>query len=211
MSDRYDVADRHDVFPTIETNLFITVSGPPGCGATSLCTLLSEAMDCPYVSGGDMFRDIAEERDMTLTQLTAQAQESDEIDRALDRYLREVAEEWGTANQPFILESRLAGWIAGDRADLRIYLDAPPEVRKERIADREETTAEMGVREVGEAGRYQAYYDIDSEETDFYDLHLNTARWDQAGVFEIVRAAIEQYDPEADEGAFETASVEIDQ
>jgi cytidylate kinase len=203
------MSKRSDVFPTIDTNLFITVSGPPGCGATSVCRLLSEAMDCPYVSGGDLFRDLADEREMTLTQLSAKAQESDEIDRELDRYLREIAEEWGAANKPFILESRLAGWIAGDRADLRIYLDAPAEVRKERISDREETTAEMAVREVGEAGRYQSYYDIDSEDLDFYDLHLNTARWDQAGVFEIIRAAIERYDPESDEGAFETAPLDI--
>jgi len=195
--------------PSIDTNLFITVSGPPGCGATSLCTRLSEAMDCPYVSGGDIFRDIAQERDMTLTQLSAKAQESDEIDRELDRYLREVAEEWGATNEPFILESRLAGWIAGDRADLRIYLDAPPEVRKERVSDREETAAEMAVREAGEAGRYESYYEIDSEELGFYDLHLNTARWGQTGVFEVVRAAIEQYDPEADEGSFTTAPLAI--
>ena len=205
------MSKRSDVFPTIDTNLFITVSGPPGCGATSVCRLLSEAMDCPYVSGGDLFRDLADEQGMTLTQLSAKAQESDEIDRELDRYLREIAEEWGAANKPFILESRLAGWIAGDRADLRIYLDAPAEVRKERISGREETTAEMAVREVGEAGRYQSYYDIDSEDLDFYDLHLNTARWDQAGVFEIIRAAIERYDPEADEGAFETAPLGIEE
>jgi cytidylate kinase len=204
------MSTKSGVFPTIDTNLFVTVSGPPGCGATSLCTLLSDAMDCPYVSGGDAFRDIAEERGMTLTQLSAKAQESDEIDRALDRYLREVAEEWGTANKPFILESRLAGWIAAERADLRIYLDAPTEVRKERIADRTETAAEMAVREVGEAGRYQSYYDIDTDELEFYDLHLNTARWNQAGVFDIVRTAIEQYDPTADEGAFQTAPIEIE-
>lgn len=205
------MSQRSNVFPTIDTNLFITVSGPPGCGATSVCTLLSEAMDCPYVSGGDLFRDLADERGMGLTELSAKAEESDEIDRELDRYLREIAEEWGTANKPFILESRLAGWIAGDRADLRIYLDAPAEVRKERVSDREETVAEMAVREVGEAGRYQSYYDIDSEDLDFYDLHLNTARWDQAGVFEIIRAAIERYDPESDEGAFETAPLEIEE
>jgi cytidylate kinase len=197
--------------PSIDTNLFITVSGPPGCGATSLCTQLAAAMSCPYVSGGDIFRDIAEERDMSLTQLSAKAQESDEIDRALDRHLREIAEQWGMANKPFVLESRLAGWIAGDRADLRIYLDAPEEVRKERVKDRDETTAEMAVREVGEAGRYESYYDIDSEAVDFYDLHLNTARWSKRGVFEVVRAAIDEYDPEHDEGAFETAPIKIEE
>jgi cytidylate kinase len=196
--------------PSIETTLFITVSGPPGCGATSLCTRLSEAMDCPYVSGGDIFREIAEDRGLTLTQLSAKAQESDEIDHALDRHLREIAEQWGAASKPFILESRLAGWLAGDRADLRIYLDAPEEVRKERIEAREETAAEMRVREVGEAGRYRSYYDIDPDEREFYDLSVNTARWSQAGVFDLVRTAIENYDPDADEGAFETAPVTID-
>lgn len=202
--------DRDTELPLIETTLFITVSGPPGCGATSLCTRLADAMDCPYISGGDIFRDIAEERDLTLTQLSAKAQESDEVDRALDQHLRGIAEEWGTANKPFILESRLAGRLAGDCADLRIYLDAPEEVRKDRIGDREETSAEMAVREVGEAGRYQSYYDIDVSDLDFYDLHINTARWDQTGVFELVRTAIQQYDAAADEGGFETPSVGIE-
>jgi cytidylate kinase len=196
--------------PSIDTNLFVTVSGPPGCGATTLSTRLAAAMDCPVVSGGDIFRDLAAERDVTLTRLSAAAQETDDIDRALDRHLREVAERWGAANEPFVLQSRLAGRLAGERADLRIHLDAPEEVRKARIADREETAAEMAVREVGEAGRYDAYYDVDVEEVGYYDLHCNTARWDADGVFAIVRAAIERYDPDADEGAFTTTPVDIE-
>lgn len=192
-----------------DQNLFVTVSGPPGCGATALCTRLSEAMDCPYVSGGDIFRDLAEDRDMTLTQLTAKAQESDEIDRALDRRLLSIAEKWGAANKPFVLESRLSGWLAGNRADLRVWLDAPDEVRKRRITDREETAAEMGVREVNEAGRYRSYYDIDVDDRTFYDLQLNTARWSKAGVLDVVLTAVDEYDPETDEGAFETPPIEI--
>lgn len=203
------MAAHDDTRSEIDRNLFITVSGPPGCGATALCIRLSEAMECPYVSGGDIFRDLAEDRDMTLTQLSAKAQESDAIDRALDRRLLSIAETWGTANEPFILESRLAGWLAGNRADLRIWLDAPEEVRKARISDREETAAEMSVREVNEAGRYQSYYDIDLDDRTFYDIQINTARWSKEGVFEIVRTAIEAYDSEEDEGAFETSAVEL--
>ena len=195
--------------PAIDSNLFVTVSGPPGCGATALCTRLAEAMDCPYVSGGDIFRDLAADRDMTLTQLTAEAQESGEIDRALDRRLLSIAEKWGATNRPFILESRLAGWLAGNRADFRIWLDAPERVRKERTDSREETAAEMGVREVNEAGRYQSYYDIDLDDRTFYDLQINTARWSKGGMLELVRAAIEAYDPDDDEGAFEADSIEI--
>jgi cytidylate kinase len=193
----------------IETDLLITVSGPPGCGATTLCKRLSEAMDCPYVSGGDIFRELAENGDLSLHQQTAEAETSDSIDRALDNRLRSIAEKWGASDKPFILESRLAGWLAGSHADLRIWLDAPEEVRLKRIEGRVETEAEMQVREVSEAGRYQAYYDIDVDDREFYDLHLNTARWDKEGVYQLVRAAIESYNRDTDEGAFETPPIDI--
>jgi cytidylate kinase len=194
---------------SIETNLLITVSGPPGCGATTLCTQLADAIGCPYISGGDIFRDLADKRGLTLTQLTAKAQESDELDRALDERIQNIAEKWGTANKPCVLESRLAGWIAGSRADLRIWLDAPVEVRKERVSDREETVAEMQVREFSEAQRFDSYYEVDLNDREFYDIHLNTARWSKRSVFAIVRTAIEQYEPAGDEGAFGTPEVPI--
>jgi len=193
----------------IDTDLLITVSGPPGCGATTLCNRLSAAMDCPYVSGGDIFRELAEENDISLNQQIAEADTSDSIDRALDDRLQSIAEKWGAADKPFILESRLAGWLAGEHADLRLWLDAPEAVRLDRIDGRVETEAEMRVREVSEAGRYQSYYDIDVDDREFYDLQINTARWDKEGVFELVRAAIESYDRGTDEGAFETPSVDV--
>ncbi len=193
----------------VDTDLFITVSGPPGCGATTLCNRLSAAIDCPYVSGGDIFRELAEENDISLNQQTAEADTSDSIDRALDDRLQQIAEKWGEADKPFILESRLAGWLAGSHADLRIWLDAPDEVRVDRIDGREETQAEMRVREVSEAGRYQSYYDIALDDREFYDLQINTARWSKEGVFQLVLAAIESYDRKADEGPFETPPVDI--
>ncbi|WP_096390062.1 (d)CMP kinase [Halopenitus persicus] len=193
----------------IDSNLFITVSGPPGCGATTLCERLSTVLDCGYVSGGEIFRSIAEDREMSLSQLVAKAGESDAIDRELDRRLRRIAEEWGAANKAFVLESRLAGWIAGNRADLRIRLDAPEEVRVERTADREELSAEMRVREVIEAQRYASYYDIDLSDRSIYDLLINTGRWSADGTLAIVLAAIDEYDPEADEGAVPTPNLEV--
>jgi len=216
----------------IDSNLFITVSGPPGCGATTLTEGLAEALNCGYVIGGDIFRDLAEERDLSLQQLIAKAEEDDTIDRALDKRLRRIAEQWGAANKAFILESRLAGWLAGNRADLRIWLDAPEEIRIERLSDYEvsyeierpaeredvslrhlDDEGEIGpllrVREVSEAGRYESYYGIDVEDQSFYDLSINTARWDAETVLEMVLTAIEGYDPETDEGAFTTRDVTL--
>jgi cytidylate kinase len=192
-----------------DANLFVTVSGPPGSGVTTLCEGLSEALDCGYVSGGELFREIADERDVTLTQLVAEAGESDEIDRALDRRLRAIADEWGAANKAFILESRLAGWVAGNRADLRVWVDAPEEVRIERTRSREEMTAEMQVREVIEEIRYESYYDIDLSDRSIYDLVVNTGRWGPAGTLEIVLSAVDEYDPGDDEGAFWTDDLDI--
>jgi cytidylate kinase len=191
----------------VDSSLFVTISGPPGCGASTLADGLAESLDCGWISGGDIFREVAEERGMSLSQLIAKADEGDELDRALDQRLQTVAEQWGSANKPFILESRLAGWIAGNRADLRIWLDAPEDVRLDRIKQREEGEAEMLVREVSEAGRYESYYDIDVSDTSFYDLSINTARWTPSVTVELVLAAIEGYTPEFDEGAFESEQI----
>ena len=193
----------------IDRNLFVTVSGPPGCGATTLVEGLAEALDCGYVSGGELFREIASERDMSLSQLIAKTGESEEIDRALDRRLRRIAEKWGAANKAFVLESRLAGWIAGNRADVRIWLDAPDEVRADRTLDREEMTSEMQVREVIEEQRYQSYYGIDLSDRSIYDLAINTGRWDPETTLDVALTAIEGYDVDADEGAFDTPDFDI--
>ena len=192
-----------------DTDLFITVSGPPGCGVTTLCDGLAERLGCSYVSGGEVFREIAEDRGMSLTQLTAEASESDDIDRELDRRLQRIAEKWGEANKPFILESRLAGYLAADHADLRVWLDAPEEVRVSRTEGREELSAEMRVREVIEERRYETYYGVELSDQSFYDLSVNTGRWDSDGVLSIVMTAIERYDPDADEGAFETPALNL--
>jgi len=202
------MADRTDP-RRVDTNLFVTVSGPPGCGATTLSSRLAEALDCGYVSGGEVFRELAEERDMSLSQFVAKAGESEDVDRALDRRLQTIAEKWGAANKPFVLESRLAGWLAGNRADLRVRLTAPEEVRTERTTDREEWSEEMQVREVIEARRYESYYGIDVTDQSFYDLTINTARWDKDGTLEIALTAIEEYDRERDEGAFETRDLNV--
>jgi cytidylate kinase len=205
MSDQRDRGSRRRV----DSNLFITVSGPPGCGATTVTKGIADALDCPWISGGDIFRELAEEREMSLSQLIAEAQATDDIDRMLDRRLQSIAEQWGTSNKPFVLESRLAGWLAGNRADLRIWLDAPEEVRVERTKDRDELEAEMRVREVSEAGRYESYYGIDISDQSFYDLTVNTARWGPEGVLDVVLTAIEQYAPESDEGAFSTPDIDV--
>jgi cytidylate kinase len=191
--------------------MLITVSGPGGSGKSTLAADLADRLGYDHVSGGDIFRAIADERGLTPLQLNRRAEEDDSIDRDLDRRLRTTARE----RDDLVLESRLSGWMAGEYADLRVWLDAPLNVRAERIADREgkpvdRAREETQARAESEAGRYRDYYGIDIGDRSIYDLVVNTARWGPDGVVGVVLGAVERYEPDGDEGSFPLPGVEYD-
>lgn len=191
--------------------MLLTVSGPPGSGKSTTAALLADTFDLEHVSGGDIFRQLADERDYTPLEFNKLAEENEDIDRDLDRRLREIARE----RDDLVLESRLAGWLAGEHADFRFWLDAPASVRGERIADREDkdadrATEETRAREASEAQRYQEYYGIDIEDLKIYDLSVNTARWEPDAVLDMLVTAVEEYDAAGDEGKYPVDDVEYD-
>ena len=181
--------------------MLLTVSGPPGSGKSTTAALLADHFDLDHVSGGDIFRELADERGYTPLEFNKLAEENDAIDRDLDRRLREVA----VARDDLVLESRLAGWLAAEQADFRFWLDAPAAVRGERIADREGKDPEMATeetraREASEALRYDEYYGIDIEDLKIYDLSVNTARWTPEAVLDMLVTAVDEYEESGDEG-----------
>jgi cytidylate kinase len=196
--------------------MLVTVSGPAGSGKTTLAASLADALGYEHVSGGDVFRSLADERGVSLVELNRLAEEEGTIDRDLDRRLRETAEEAAAEGENLVLESRLAGWLAAEHADLRLWLDAPLSIRAERIADREgksvvEAEAETRERATSEARRYREYYGIDIDDLSIYDVTVNTARWGPDGVLGLVRTAVESYgDGGADEGKTPVTGVDYD-
>ncbi|GAB3412598.1 AAA family ATPase [Haloparvum alkalitolerans] len=191
--------------------MLLTVSGPPGSGKSTNAKGLADALGLDHVSGGDIFREMAAEHDMTPVEFNEHAEDDPQIDRDLDRRLYEVA----TERDDVVLESRLAGWLAGDHADLRIWFDAPVQVRAERIAEREGKTVEQALeetqrREASEAKRYLEYYNIPIEDLSIYDCVYNTARWGPERFLDALVATVEAYDPTHDEGKHPVEGVEYD-
>lgn len=191
--------------------MLVTVSGPAGSGKSTTAADLAAALDVEHVSGGDIFRTLAAERGYSPVEFNERAEDDPQIDRDLDRRLREMALE----RNDLVLESRLAGWLAGEEADFRIWLDAPIEVRAARVADREDKRIELAReeterREESEARRYRDYYGIDVDDRSIYDVVLNTARWGPETVRTVLTTALSGYDPDADEGKLPVEGVDYD-
>jgi predicted cytidylate kinase len=172
----------------------ITISGPPGSGKTTACNTLSERLGLKAVVFGKIFREMAAERGITLGEMGALAEKDPTIDHEIDNRILEIAR----ANEDIILESRLSAYmLTRNRIPaFRIYLDASPEVRMQRIGVREgenfeDACRETKERQASEAKRYMMYYGIDITDMGVYDLVVNTDKLDPDGVISTILKAIE--------------------
>ncbi|MBO4357358.1 MAG: AAA family ATPase [Candidatus Methanomethylophilaceae archaeon] len=171
----------------------ITISGPPGSGKTTACSKLSEKLGLEAVVFGKIFRELAAEKNLSLVELGAIAEQDPSIDKMIDSRILEIAR----ANDNIILESRLSAYMCArnDIPAFKIYIDASPEVRMSRIGVREGETVEEACaktvdRQKSEAKRYKMYYDIDIEDKSVYDLVINTDDLDPDQVVEKILEAV---------------------
>jgi cytidylate kinase len=153
--------------------LLIAISGDHGAGKSTVARELARRLGLGYLSAGEIFRRMAEERGMSLEEFSEYVEKHPEVDREIDRRLAEAGGE-------VVVDGRLAGWMVRG-ADLRILLTAPLEVRVRRIAEREgrrveEVRKETLVRERSERKRFKELYGIDIDDLSVFDLVINTSR-----------------------------------
>ncbi len=180
--------------------LVITVSGLAGSGTTTLCRNLARYYGFKHIYAGLIFRQMAREMGMTLEEFQKYAELHPEVDREVDRRQVEAAEECNV-----VIEGRLAGWMV-EKADLKIWLDAPIRERARRVARREGISVEkafmaIAEREKQNRKRYLNLYGIDIDDMSIYDLVIDTSKWGPDGVFSIVKAAIDHLYPDGDAGS----------
>ncbi|MGZ5561195.1 MAG: (d)CMP kinase [Halobacteriota archaeon] len=169
--------------------MLLTISGPSGSGKTTVASGLSQRLGFAHISAGEVFRELARERALSLEQLSKLAEKDPEIDQMVDTRQAELAQ----SHENVIVDGRLSGWVL--KGDIAVWLKAPLEVRAERIARREDKDRAIALRETrtrdsSEAARYLAFYNIDTVNLDIYDLIIDTRHWDQFAVIDIITQAV---------------------
>ena len=169
----------------------ITIGGLHGTGKSSVADSIAQKFGLRRVSAGIIFRELAEERGLTLEEFSRIAEGDLDIDKLIDDTQKDAAKKGNC-----IIDGQLAAWMAGEESDLNILLTAPTELRIKRIAARDGTAFEFAKRETiaregSEKARYFEYYKVDISDLSIYDLILNTGKYDLNGVTNIISTAIE--------------------
>jgi len=172
----------------------ITVSGLPGSGTSTISKLLAEYYEIELISSGEVFRRIAKEKGVSLVEFGVMAEKDPSIDLAIDKNQRDIIR----SQDNLILESRLAGHMASGVPNvLKIWIKAPLSVRVKRIQRREKSESfdeeyrKTILREKSEALRYLNYYNIDIGDLSVYDIVIDSEKWNQYQILDILRVAID--------------------
>lgn len=155
--------------------MIITISGLPGSGTTTIAALLSKTLNLKLISTGEIFRDLARKKGMSLEEFGELAESNSKIDKKLDEKVL------GMVKNEMIIEGRLAGFMLhrNNIPAFKIWIDAPLEIRAKRVVDREDkavnqTKNEIEKREKCEQDRYKKIYGIDLNDKNIYDLVIDS-------------------------------------
>lgn len=171
--------------------MIITISGLAGSGTTTASKILSEKMGIPYVSAGDIFRQMAAEKNMDILEFSKFAEENEGIDIEIDKRQSQIAKE----SDNLIIEGRLSAHFV-ENADLRLWFIAPLDTRSERISHREDKPFDIVKEEIikrskSEAKRYKEIHNIDIENMEVYDLIINTGNFHPESIANIILKVVE--------------------
>ncbi|HWP69135.1 MAG TPA: cytidylate kinase family protein [Rectinemataceae bacterium] len=164
----------------------IAISGKSGCGNTTVSRLVAESLGRRFINF--TFRVLAEEKNMSLHQILALAEEDASWDRLVDARQVELARQ-----QDCVIGSRLALWLLPD-ADLKVYLKASPETRVDRIharegGDKSQIARFTAERDIRDHRRYLETYGIDTDDISSAHLVIDTERWDARQIAVIIADA----------------------
>lgn len=175
----------------------IALSGLSGVGSSTTAKLISQRLNLPMTNM--TFRALAVERGIPFEELQAQAEHDETIDFELDRRLIDFI----NSNENCLAATDVACWLdkpgvyqtvgleKGASYDYKIWLEAPLEVRAQRMHKREGGTLEQVIdynhkRDLDNRERYLKLYGIDIFEHSDIDWVLETSQMNLEEVVETI-------------------------
>lgn len=158
--------------------LSVTISGLSGSGTTTVGKLVSKKINLPFISAGDVFRELAKKREMSIIDFVEYTRSHPNIDIEVDNRQIEIAK-----LKSVVLEGRLTGILASKNKipSIKIWLEAPLEIRAQRVSCRENKTVTQTKKEIlkrdrFDEERYQKIYDIDINDLSYYTKIIDTTK-----------------------------------
>lgn len=165
--------------------MIISIGGLAGTGTSTTAKVLSEISGVPYISAGDIFRQMAKESELDILEFSKLAENNKDIDTEIDKRQAKLAKE----SENLIIEGRLSAHFSD--ADIKVWMITPFDVRAKRICQRESKTIdlvknEIKIREASEALRYKKIHNIDINDLTVYDIIINTHRFNPTDIAKII-------------------------
>ena len=179
----------------------ITIAGLPGSGKSSTARGIAAKLGYEHFSSGDLFRQMAEERGLSVEEINFAAEKQKEIDKEVDELLVRLGKE----KNHLVIDSRTAfHWIP---ESFKVFLDLDSTMAAKRTyeqiqkegrssqagASLEEVREKTAKRIQSEQKRYQSLYGIDVIDKSQFDLVVDTAAHNLEGVINLVVDAYKKW------------------
>lgn len=180
----------------------ITIAGKLGSGKSSTGKRVAEILNYKHYSTGDFMRSIANNRKISLAELSIIAETDDSVDKELDDYNLKLGE-----MEDIVLDSRLGFYFIP--SSFKVFLELDPNIASERILEdlksnpnrhteakgvfntKESIMESISTRLLSERKRYKKLYGIeDLTAHSNFDLVIDTS---QFPLEEVSRKIINEY------------------
>ncbi|SCF48050.1 cytidylate kinase, putative [Micromonospora matsumotoense] len=174
----------------------IVFNGDLGSGKSTVSVEIAQRLGLRRVSVGDLYRQMAQERQMTALQLNLHA----ELDQAVDGYVDQLQRNIAASGESLVMDSRLAWHFFTDA--LKVHMITEPAEAARRVLLRpsgpaesytslDEAEAKLRERSESERNRFILRYGVDKARLRNYDLVCDTTR---ASAEEVITHIIDAYE-----------------
>jgi cytidylate kinase len=175
--------------------MIITFNGDHGSGKSTIAKKIAEEIDYPRYYMGQIFRDLAKKRNLTLIEYLKLGETDSSIDKDVDDRIVELAKE----KKDFVIESRTAWHFIPESLKIFLKVDEAEGVKRmfrhlkksddrdnedKRLKTLQDVLQSNRKRKSADDKRYKKYYGIDGNDMNNYDLVLDTTNLSIDEVFQ---------------------------